>query len=139
MKRILALVLCVALGAPGCASARVSRTPVVPLQTAASPGDPAVMAEYVQKLPAGSRLRVDTTAGRTLRGTLIKANEDELVVQRNTRVPVPPESLAMKDVARVVVESGSSNGKLMAVGAAIGAGAAVGILWLITIIAFAND
>ena len=138
MKQAFAVLLCVALAAPGCASAHFSRASIAPRQMTVSPTDPAVMAEYVQKLPAGSRVRVDTMSGRTVRGTLIKASDDELVVQRNTRLPLPPEALPMTDVSRVVVEPASSNGRLMAVGAAIGAGAAIGIVWLVAIVAFGD-
>jgi hypothetical protein len=96
------------------------------------------MSEYVQKLPAGSRIRLETVKGRTLRGTLMKATADEIVVQRNTRVPIPPEAIAMADLARVTLEGQSSGGKLMAIGAAIGAGAAIGVTWLIIILTFAD-
>jgi hypothetical protein len=92
----------------------------------------------VQKLPAGSRIRLETIKGRTLRATLMKATADEIVVQRNTRVPIPPEAIAMSDLARVTLEGQSSGGKLMAIGAAIGAGAAIGVTWLIIILAFAD-
>jgi hypothetical protein len=96
------------------------------------------MTEYVQKLPAGSRIRLETVQGRTLRGTLMKVTEGEVVVQRNTRVPIPPEAIAMSEVVRVTLEGQSSGGKLMAVGAAIGAGAAIGVTWLIILLAFAD-
>jgi hypothetical protein len=44
----------------------------------------------------------------------------------------------MSDLARVTLEGQSSGGKLMAIGAAIGAGAAIGVTWLIIILAFAD-
>jgi hypothetical protein len=40
---------------------------------------------------------------------------------------------------RVTADQPSSSGKLMATGAAIGAGAAVGVLWLIAVIVFGGD
>jgi hypothetical protein len=139
IRQTLALLLCVTVGTSGCASARYARTARVPVQTAPS-SDPSAIAEYIQKLPAGSRIRVDTTSGRTVRGTLINASADELVIQRNTRVPVSPEAIPTTELARVVVEPvTSSNGKLMAIGAAIGAGAAIAVVWMIAFFVLADD
>ena len=138
VRSAVASLLCITLALPGCASARLSRAGFVPRQSAASPTDPATMAEYVRKLPVGSKVRVDTVHGRTLRGTLMKATDEELVVQRNTRLPESPEAIPMKDVARVTLETGGSSGKLMGIGAAIGAGAAVGVIWLIVVLAFGD-
>ena len=137
-KQATALLLCIAIGLPGCASARYSGARLVPHQ-AASPGETSVIAEYVSTLPTGSKIRVDVTSGKSLRGTLLKASSDELVIQRNTRVPVSPETIPMKEIARVIVEPvGSSNGRLMAIGASIGAGAAIGVVWLIALLAFGD-
>lgn len=139
VRQSIALLLCVTLPLPGCAAAALSRGRSVPVQAAGRATDPVSMAQYVQKLPVGSWVRVDTVEGRTLRGTLMQTTDDHIVVQRNTRVAVAPESIRMSDVARVMLEPvSSSNGKLMAIGAAIGAGAAIGIVWLIAIIAFAD-
>jgi hypothetical protein len=135
MRQSIAILLCVTIALPGCASARFTRVHRTPTQ---SPAPAATMSEYVQKLPAGSRIRLETVKGRTLRGTLMKATADEIVVQRNTRVPIPPEAIAMSDLARVTLEGQSSGGKLMAIGAAIGAGAAIGVTWLIIILTFAD-
>src|SRR5690349_24363875 len=116
IRKTLALLLSVTLAVSGCASARYSRMNRMPAQIASS-SDPSTLADYVQKLPAGSRIRVDTVSGRTLRGTLIKATPDELVIQRNTRVPVSPDAIPTSQLSRVMVESASSsNGKLIAVG-----------------------
>ena len=139
IRQTIAPLLSVALAVAGCAPARYSRAGRAPAQITAS-NDPVTLAEYVQKLPPGSRIRVDTTAGRTVRGTLIKASADELVIQRNTRVAVPPEAIPTAQLARVVVEpAASSNGKSMAIGAAIGAGAAVAVVWMIAFFVLAND
>jgi hypothetical protein len=137
MTRMLSLILCVALTVPGCASARGASNATMsrPPQT---PADPAAMAAYVRKLPVGSRVRVDTAAGRTVHGTLIDATDERIVVQRNTRIPVPPDAIPVHDLSRVTPEAPSSNGKLMVVGAAIGAGAAIGVIWLIALFAFSD-
>ena len=137
VRHSVALLLCALLALPACASARLTRAHGAPTQSSA-PAATTTMTEYVQKLPAGSRIRLETVQGRTLRGTLMKVTEGEVVVQRNTRVPIPPEAIAMSEVVRVTLEGQSSGGKLMAVGAAIGAGAAIGVTWLIILLAFAD-
>jgi hypothetical protein len=114
------------------------RVRVAPLQTASQP-DPRTMGEYVQKLPAGSKIRLETVQGRTLRGTLMQATNDQVLVQRNTRLPVAAEKIAMTDIVRVTLESPSTNTKLIAIGAAIGAGAAVGVIWFITFLVLSGD
>jgi hypothetical protein len=139
IRQTLALLLCVTVAVSGCASVRYSRTSRLPAQIASS-SDPSTIAEFAEKLPAGSRIRVDTASGRTLHGTLIKVSADELVIQRNTRVPVSPEAIATSEIARVMLEPAtSSNGKLIAVGAAIGAGAAIAVVWTIAFFVLAND
>ena len=134
MQRPLAVMLAVALTLPGCASARAT--------TASPPGlsavpDP-VIGEFVRSLPPGSRVRIDVAGGRTLRGTLLQATDNSVTVQRHTRVPEAPLAVPMRDVQRVTIDAPASSNRGVAVGAAIGAGAALGVLWLIAALAF-ND
>jgi len=88
------------------------------------------MAEYVQKLPAGSRVRVERLDGSSFRGTLMKAEENSIVVQKSTRVAEPPVEIPMGQIARVTVENGggTSTGKAVAIGIASGVGAFFAIL-----------
>jgi len=97
------------------------------------------MRELVRSIQAGSRIRLETVQGRTLRGTLVHATEDEVFVERNTRLPVPIEKVPVADIARVTLDNPSSNSKLVAIGAAIGAGAAIGVVWIIALIALSGD
>lgn len=128
LKQTLAMVLCAAMTATGCASAagpRVVQTPQAPSANSA------VMADYVQRIPAGSKVRVERTAGSTLRGTLMKASAESITLQRNTRVPEPPIDIPLATVARVTVDNGSSAGKNIAIGVASGVGATFGVLLLL--------
>jgi len=90
----------------------------------------AAMAEYVQKIPAGSRVRVERVDGSSFRATLMKAGEHSIMVQKNTRVPEPPIDIPMAQIARVTVDNGggSSTGKAVAIGIASGVGAFFAIL-----------
>jgi hypothetical protein len=134
MQRTLAVMLAVALTIPGCAAARAttSSQPVV------SPAPDPVIGNFVRSLPPGSRVRIEVAGGRTLRGTLLQASDDSVTVQRHTRVPEVPVAVPMRDVQRVTIDAPASSSRGVALGAAVGAGAALGVLWLIAALVF-ND
>jgi len=128
VKQVMAVVVAAALMMGGCASAagpRVAQDPV-------APGiDRGVMADYAHRIPAGSKVRVERTAGGTVRGTLIKSGTDSLTVQRNTRVPEPPIDIPIGTVTRLTLDQGSSTGKNVAIGVASGVGATFGVLLIL--------
>jgi hypothetical protein len=94
--------------------------------------DKSLLADYVQRIPAGSKVRVERTNGETLRGTLMKATADLLVVQKNTRVPENPVEVPLAEVTRVTVETGhSSTGRNVAIGVVAGVAALFGTLLLL--------
>ena len=137
MRRSIAILLCAVLAAPGCAAtARAARTPQTGVQTQkpATGGHP-VLAESVQQLPVGSRVAVTFDDNRRIRGTLLKATAETVVVQARTRVPEPPIEIKVERLQRVDLEKeGGSVGRSMAIGAAVGAGTALGILLLLAAI-----
>lgn len=125
LKHTLAIVLCVATATAGCASASGSRAPA-PIPTVT---DTATMADYVQRLPAGSRVRVDRTNGHSVRGTLMRASGQAIIVQANTRIPEAPLEIPLSDVTRVALEgSGTSTARTVGIGIAAGVGTFLGIL-----------
>ncbi len=134
MKRMLAIVLCVSLGTSACASAGGPRYVTAPAPAASQSGspvvDPAVMSEFVQRIPAGSRVKVERAKGDTIRGTILKTTPDALVVQRNTRVPETPVEVPYSTIARVTLEDGrgSSVAKAVGIGVASGVGSCFAIL-----------
>ena len=122
MRRVMATGLVMSLLTGACASA--GRTTVA---TGPQPGavDVATMADYVQRLPVGSKVRVEQTNGTQLRGTLMSSTRVAMVVQKNTRVPEPPVDIPLAQVTRVTVDGtgGMSTGKAIGIGMAAGAGA----------------
>ena len=131
MRPLRVLPLCAALALPGCATSRAgAATPAAPDgQVAGS----AVLAEYVQRLPPGSAVRVERAAGRTIRGTLMKATASSVVLQPRTRVPEPPVEIPLAEVLSVTPEPGNGNtvAKAIGIGAAAGAAAALGVFLII--------
>ena len=131
-RQSLVIVLCGALVGSGCASASGGRV----AQAAPPPvTDNALLADYVQRIPAGSKVRVERTNGGTLRGTLMKTSPDTVVVQKNTRVPEPPVEVPLSQVTRVTLDTGSSSvGKTVAISVGAGVGATFGVLLLLAAI-----
>ena len=125
LKQIMAVVLCSALFGTGCASAagpRIAQAPQAPIQ------DNSAFADYVQRLAAGSKVRVERTDGTSFRGTLMKATPQAILVQKNTRVPETPVEVPLSQVSRVTINTGSSVGKTIAIGVGTGVASFFGIL-----------
>lgn len=139
MQRIIAFVLILATASAGCTAARAQGPRVLTQPGAAHAPDPALMAAYVRELPLGSRVRVSLADGRVIHGTLMKADADPIVVQKRTRIPEAPLQIAIKDVQAVELESKTGGpGRVIAMGVAAGAGAALGVLLILAAI-FAAD
>jgi hypothetical protein len=132
--RICAAILLLTVTSTACAT-----TPRYHMSALATPGqttgtrpDPALIAEFVKKVPVGSRVRVDLADGTTIKGTLLRNDADPLVVQRRTRVPEPPVEIRMADVLAMELEqSNGMSGKALGIGMAAGAGLAFGVLMII--------
>ena len=120
LRQSLAIVLCCALVTTGCASAAGPRVAHVPQP---SVQDKSILADYVQRLAAGSKVRVERTNGSPVRGTLMKATPDFIVVQKNTRIPEPPIELPL--------ETGGSTGKTVAIGVGAAIAGTLGVLALL--------
>ena len=137
MRRLLTVLLIVALLTPGCASARMSDTRF-PQPSAASLPDRALLTAYLDRLQPGSKVRARLAGGETVRGTLMQATNQGIVVQRRTRLPEAPVTIPIDRIQAVEIETSSSTGRAVAIGAAAGAGAALGVLLLLAAI-FAGD
>ena len=129
-RQTIALALCAALAGTGCASASGPRI----AQDSTPAIDRAVLADYVERIPAGSRIRVERTTGGTVRGTLLKSGPDSLTMQRNTRVPETPIDVPFATITRVTLDTGSSTGKTVGIAVATGVGATFGVLLLLAAI-----
>ena len=129
VRQLTAVVLCAALMTGGCASSggtRVTQDPQTPAV------DRALLADYVQKIPAGSKVRIERTAGGSLRGTLLRSTADNVTVQRNTRVPEQPVDVPFSTITRLTIDTGgTSTGKTVAIAVGAGVGVTFGILFLL--------
>lgn len=129
MRKILSLLLVVALTLPGCASSHASQGPSVATPSVPRTGDPKVMADYIRQLRVGSRVRLSRTNGDEIRGTLMKNDGDPVVVQRRARIPEAPIEVPLAEVIAVELDThnGGSVGRSIAIGAGAAAAAVLGI------------
>ena len=127
LRTAIVAILCASLAASGCATTRVMQ--VSPAPSGDRIADRTVMADYVQKLPAGATVKVERSHRRSTRGVLMKATSQALFVQPRTRLPEPAIEIPLDDVLSVTLESkhGSSVGRSIAVGVAAGAGVVLSI------------
>ena len=134
MKRALAVLLCMSVIASGCATAGPSRMSMSTGFQASPPllPDRELMIAYLKQLPAGSKVRASLTDGSTLHGTLMKATDQEIVIQPRTRIPELPRDVPMDRIRAVELESGGTGvGKAVAIGVAVGVGTFFGVLMLL--------
>ena len=82
LRKSLALLVVAALVTSGCASTSGGRVPV----TAPTVADPSMMSEYVQRLPAGARVKIERTNGESMRATLMKATAKAMPLLSQTMV-----------------------------------------------------
>lgn len=129
LRKLMAALVCAALATTGCASAGGPRIPQA--APAAPAQDTAVLADYVQRLAAGSKVRVERTDGTSFRGTLMKATAQSILVQKNTRVAEAPIEIPLQQLARVTLDTGSSTGRSVAIGVGAGVAATFGVLLLV--------
>src|SRR5687768_2491402 len=126
-QRFIALVVSLAVASTGCASVRGQSSAVGTNPVETSKTDPTLMSSYVRQLPIGSRVRVTLADGSVIRGTLMKADADPFVVQKRTRIPESPVEIPIRTVRAVELEKNGGAGRAIAIGAAAGAGAALGV------------
>ncbi len=66
-----------------------------------------MLVEYAQKLAPGTTVRVQRAGGPAVRGTLMKATNDAIVVQPRTRIPEPAIEIPTTDILGLTPETGN--------------------------------
>jgi hypothetical protein len=131
MKRLLALALCAGLAAPGCASTQGPRLATSYQVASAPPIQRAVLVDFARSLPPGTRVRATTAGRRTVKGTLLKASDTAIFIQPRTRVVEPPVEIPLTELLALEQDIPSNTGRVIAIGAAVGAGAALSVILLL--------
>jgi hypothetical protein len=117
MRRFISLVIAAVLAASPAVVAAQKRVP--------SAVESAAFREMAAAIPLGSRIKLQTRAGRRLTATLMSVSDDAVIVQRASRLPEPPVTVPFSELARLQRDDrgGFSLAKALGVGLASGAGA----------------
>ncbi len=143
MKRVLALMLAAAITSPGCAvrlpvggrsflSRATLSTPSRPPQ-ARYGSDQAAWERYLDSLPIGAKVKVETRDGKSFKGIFMGVENGRLTVRPRTRIPEPARVLPIESVASVELDQGSSTGRTVAIAAGVAAATVLGVflaLWV---------
>jgi hypothetical protein len=90
---------------------------------------PEVWRSFAERVAVGSELDVRLSDGRRFRATLIGVNDDAILLQPSTRVPVPVQAVPYDEIVRLErTKRGIGAGKAVAIGVATGVGAFFGTL-----------
>lgn len=117
----------------------IATTPVaLAAQQNASPAiETAAFRQLAGGIPLGTRVRVQTTAGKRLTATLMQVTEDVIVVKRESRVPEPALSIRYDELSLLKRQEprGIGLGKALGIGVAAGAGALLTLFLIVASIA----
>jgi hypothetical protein len=138
VKQAMCAIVCASMIASGCATARTTAVYPANAGQQAAAGRLA-LAEYVQKLPPGTLVRVNRAQGHSVHGTLMKATDQSIFVQPKTRLPEAVVEIPVEQILAVTPESKHDHSVGRAIGAGAAAGAAAVVTILLVLIAVAND
>jgi hypothetical protein len=131
MRRLIAVLLTVGLVLPGCATSLRPRAQTTAPGVRALP-DHSALSDLAHKLPVGARVRAKVAGDGTIRGTLIRTTDTAIVIQPRARVAEPLLEIPFNRLEALEQETSSGGpGKAIAIGAAAGAGAALGTILLL--------
>jgi hypothetical protein len=124
MKRSIAVVVTIML--------LISSTAIRAQQSSAVPRSPEYWLAYAAKLPIGSTVRVRTSDGKRLTAVLAIVDTESITLEPRTRIPEPPRRIPFDQLQQLELKpNGSSLGKSIAAGAAVGAGTFFGVLLIL--------
>lgn len=80
-------------------------------------------------IPPGSKVKIQTTNGSRMSGTLMSVGDEAVIVKKSTRRPEPAVSVPFADISRLERDHGNNFnvGQAIAVGLAAGAGVVLGL------------
>jgi hypothetical protein len=99
-------------------------------KTARATTEPEMWRQMAQKLPPASVLRIVLADGQRLRGVLLAAEDDALVVKRKTRIPEREARLPYTSIESLELDApdGIGAGKAVAIGIGTGAATFLGLI-----------
>lgn len=116
----------------------IATTPALAAQQSAAPAiEAAAFQRMASGIPLGTRVRVQTAAGRRLTATLMSVTDEAIVVKRDSRVPEPALSIRFDELASLKRQEprGIGLGKALGIGLAAGGGAMLTLFLIVFSIA----
>ncbi len=92
---------------------------------------PPEMAAFVRELAPGTSVKLTLMSGTKVNGMLVSVDDEQVTVRRRTRIPEPLTRVPLAEIADADIAPERSAGKTIAAAAAVGAGAALGVLFLL--------
>jgi hypothetical protein len=90
---------------------------------------PQIWRSFAERVGVGTELSVRLSDGRRFRATLVSVENDAVLLQPRTRIPVPAQAIAYDEIVRLErTKAGIGAGKAVAIGAATGVGVFFGTL-----------
>lgn len=130
--RAMVLTFLMAMFAMGPADVWASQKPV------AADVEALALRQMAREIPLGTRVTVQTSGGRRVKGTLMSVTDEAVIIKKKTRLPEPAVTVPFADLAQLERETngGMHAGKIIGIGLAAGAGA---ILTLLAFFAALDD
>jgi hypothetical protein len=137
MRRAICVALIALLAFPACAVRQAGRfqmalNPSPTRHTQAGAGDPESRDRwrtFVQKLPVGSKVKLQLADGQRVKGVLMGVENDQVVVHVRTRIPEPPRVLPFASISWLELDSGGIGpGKVVAIAASVAGAAVLGLI-----------
>ena len=94
--------------------------------------------QVAEAIPLGSKVKVQTTAGRRLSGTLMRVDGSAIMLKRNTRRPEPALTLAFTEIGKLERDQGNG-GSTIAKAIGVGLAAGAGVFFSLVLIALQMD
>ena len=125
MRQLIAVVVAMTIAsAPAAVAAQQSATPAI---------EAAAFQHMAAGIPPGTRVRVQTTAGKRLTATLMNVTDETIVVKRESRVPEPAIAIRFDELSSLKRQEprGIGLGKALGIGLAAGGGAMLTLFLII--------
>lgn len=135
--RAIVVGLVLALSTAGCAARSVTPSVAGPQGQTWEAERVAVLRQYVEHLPVGGRVRVQTVDGARWSATLLSADHERVVLQPRGRVTEPPRAVPIAALQLIEPERNSAPNQLVKA-VAIGVATGAATFFTMLIIAFAT-
>ena len=105
---------------------------IVSLQSIAAQTTTEVWRSFAERIAVGTELNVRLNNGQRFRATLVGAQQDVVLLQPKTRIPVPVQAVSYDSILRIEPrKAGQGVGKAVAIGVATGVGTFFGVVALL--------